>query len=69
MEAGTVDRGEEAAQLVLVQEAVGAHAAADVDAEGADLTDGLRDIVRVQAAGEEDRDGNRLAGDPLGGGG
>ena len=69
MVAGALDFGEEAAQLGLVQEAVGAHTAADVDAEGADLADGVRDVAGVQPAGEVDRDGDRLAGDPLGGGG
>jgi hypothetical protein len=66
---GTVHRGKEAAQLVLVQESAGADAAADVDAEGADLANGVRDVAGVEPAGEEDWDGDRLAGDPLGGGG
>ena len=66
---GTVHRGKEAAQLVLVQKAAGADAATDVDAEGADLVDGVRDVAGVQPAGEVNRDGDCLAGDPLVGGG
>ena len=34
--------------------AVGAHTAADVDAEGLDLVDGLADVAGVQAPGQED---------------
>ncbi len=48
------DGSEEQFQLLGVEAAVAAHAAAQVDAEGADLLDGGADVAVVQAAGKKD---------------
>ena len=48
-------------QLGLVEMAIGANAAADIEAKRTNFTDGFGNIARIQAAREKYRNANRIA--------